>query len=112
MNMFETVDCPYCEHENEITFDDHEGAETFDYICCKCEKEFEVNVEYDPIYSGSEIEYKKCSECGEEYRYEGRIYPQPKKYKNVDRDDYNICRECYFTMIKEDLKIESKVKQD
>ena len=90
--MTDTVDCPYCEHENEVE-DDGEG--TFDYECSECQEEFEVTVEYYPTYSSAKIVYKNCIDCGKEYRFDGRSFPAPKKYEHISRDDYNVCNKCF-----------------
>lgn len=49
--MSTTIDCPYCEHEHEPTgsHEDDDG----EWECYKCEKLFDVNIEYDPYYSSS-----------------------------------------------------------
>lgn len=53
------IDCPYCEHEMEDPHSDNwmemVGFLKFDYDCEKCGKEFEIHVEFDPVF----YEYKK-----------------------------------------------------
>ncbi|HHY0482711.1 hypothetical protein [Vibrio parahaemolyticus] len=50
----DTIDCPYCSHEHEPT-----GCHEIDdgsWECENCEKEFEVLIEYNPMYSTSKKE--------------------------------------------------------
>lgn len=102
--MSKYVECPYCEEDNEITFDDYEGAENFEFECRYCGKEFEVTVEYEPTFCSSEIEYKICKNCGESFRYTGQKFPIPKKFKHLNCDEYIICDKCYFQNIRENFK--------
>jgi hypothetical protein len=95
------VDCPYCSHENEI--DDLEDDNP-DIECDNCKKEFEVTVEYEPLLTGYEIEYKNCIDCGKEYRHTGHSFPIPNKYKDIKMEDYNVCCECYMKESVNDLK--------
>lgn len=81
--IFETVECPYCEHENDMSdgLTDLPSNNKFDTECEKCGKEFEVEVEFDPSYSGSAIEYKNCDSCDASVRdinTKGRVFPFPK----------------------------------
>lgn len=95
------VECPYCEKENEV---DYYESDNFDMECEWCSEEFEVTVEYDPSFGASKIEYKKCIECGKEYRYEGKSFPAPEKYKNVDLGKYHVCKICYIREAFKDLE--------
>lgn len=49
----DTVECPYCEHENDMTdaLADLGDENMFDKECENCAKEFEVEVEFIPSYS-------------------------------------------------------------
>ena len=81
--MFDTVECPFCEHENDMSdgLTDLPSSNTFDHECEKCEQEFEVIVEFNPSYSSEKIEYVNCEKCGEETRNpakRGSIFPYPK----------------------------------
>lgn len=60
MIFTDTVECPYCEHDNDMTdgLTDLPDSLTFDTECEECEKEFEVEVEFYPDYSGNKIEYE------------------------------------------------------
>jgi|SRR5579875_4009489 len=99
---FDTVECPYCEHENDMSnaivelSDDNQ----FDHECEKCGREFEVFVEFLPSYSSGKIEYVKCEKCGEETRdpaKRGNIFPYPKSLKeNI------MCRPCYYKTLNEE----------
>jgi ribosomal protein L37AE/L43A len=53
--MSDTVECPYCKYENEVT--DFEGDDSI-YACQNesCGKEFTVRAEYTPVYYA----YKYC----------------------------------------------------
>lgn len=100
--MFETVECPYCEHENDMSdgLTDLPSSNTFDHECEKCEREFEVSVEFYPSYSGTEIEYIKCEKCGEEKRdivYKGKIFPYPESLKET-----TVCRPCFHKAMREE----------
>lgn len=87
--MYDAVECPYCEHENDMSdalCDGLGNDNTLDWECSNCEKEFEIYVEFEPSYSASKIEYTNCSICNEPSRkvYEkGRVFPFPKKWKSV-----------------------------
>jgi hypothetical protein len=102
MNDF--VRCPYCDAKNDMHSDYYESSLTFDHECCECGEEFEVEVEFDPCYSAGKIEYKECKECGCEYRFEGRSFPRPKKYKDKSSEEYEICTKCYYELIAEDFQ--------
>lgn len=99
--MFDTVECPYCEHENSMSegLVDLPSDNKFDHECENCEREFEVFVEFTPSYSGVEIEYVKCEKCGDESRdvvRKGRTFPYPENMIEVV-----ICRPCYRTAMSE-----------
>ena len=69
----------------------------FDHECENCQREFEVYVEFEPIYSANRIEYIKCEICGKETRdvvKRGYICPYP---KNIKED--NICQSCWRKLI-------------
>ncbi|MNO29199.1 hypothetical protein D3C76_191070 [compost metagenome] len=94
--MSDTVDCPFCEHENDMSdalCDGLSNDNTFDHECENCGEEFEVYVEFDPTYSASKIVYVNCEKCGTETRdpaKKGNIYPWPQFI------DHNIlCRSCF-----------------
>jgi len=73
-DMSNTVECPYCKYDNKVTYDDHDGQDSFDMTCGNCNEEFEVNVEYNPIYNSSKIENEECDKCKElERRYKNGI---------------------------------------
>lgn len=93
--MNDTVECPYCEHENDMSDGtvDLPNDNKFDHECEKCEREFEVFVEFTPSYSSEEINYIACERCGTETRdihTKGRVYPFPNSIKET-----NICHECF-----------------
>src|SRR5690625_4978019 len=106
--MFETVECPYCEHENDMSegLIDLPSDNKFDHECENCEREFEVEVEFEPIYSGTKIEYVNCELCGTETREpakRGRIFPFP---KHVEEDI--LCRPCFYKNMALELENERK----
>jgi len=89
MHKFE---CPYCKYGNSINCLEDDN---FDHECEGCEKEFEVNIEYDPIICTSEIEYRICIDCKKEYRFTGQSFPRPEIYKNIDLKEYYVCPACF-----------------
>lgn len=99
------VNCPYCEHINNIDLD---GLDNFDQECNNCEKEFEVSVEYEPVINASEIIYKICIDCGNEYRYDGQSHPIPKKYEDdYENKNYFVCEDCYCKETFKDLNLKN-----
>jgi Zn ribbon nucleic-acid-binding protein len=93
--MCDKVECPYCEYDNNITYDDHEGNVEFEIECGECGEEFSVTAEYEPTYYANKIEYKKCIDCGKKYRFKGRYYPKPNKYEHLKDEEYNVCNDCF-----------------
>ncbi|WP_059049049.1 hypothetical protein [Paenibacillus senegalimassiliensis] len=94
--MNDTVECPYCGHENDMSdgLTDLSSDNKFDHECSCCEREFEVEVEFDPIYSASEIVYVSCEKCGVETRdpaKKGSIFPWPQFI-----DQNTLCRSCFL----------------
>lgn len=63
------IKCPYCKHEHEATMDIE--SDNGEWWCDNCEKQFQVQLEYDPVYhiqcAEGNHEYKrynsKCNEC-------------------------------------------------
>lgn len=105
--MHDTVECPYCNHENDMTNALDDGLDkdnTLDWECEECEKEFKVFVEFNPVYSASRIDYEKCEECGKltrDIKRNGSICPFPKKLKGK-----KICPECWSTGMIREMKEE------
>lgn len=96
-----TVECPHCEHENEIDHFEPSRNNMFDWECSNCEEEFEVEVEYDPTFYASKIEYDDCQECGKNTRdayKRGRIFPYPKFVKHDI-----MCQTCWHKAYLEEL---------
>lgn len=50
----DTMDCPYCGHENEPTGCHETDSGTQE--CFECEREFEVHIDYSPNYHTSKID--------------------------------------------------------
>lgn len=93
--MFDTVECPYCEYENDMSNGtvDLPNDNKFDNECDNCKREFEVFVEFNPSYSSGKIEYINCEKCGTESRdivHKGRTFPFP-----TFIEESKICRVCY-----------------
>lgn len=93
--MNDTVECPYCGHENDMSEGtvDLPSDHKFDHECGSCEREFEVQVEFEPTYSAGEIVYVNCEKCGTETRdpaKKGSIYPWP---EFVEQN--LLCRPCF-----------------
>lgn len=64
--MYDTVNCPYCNAENDMSdalCDGLNSDNKFDWECQECEKEFEVYVESEPSFTASKIKYIKCDRC-------------------------------------------------
>ncbi|WP_133015002.1 hypothetical protein [Clostridium cuniculi] len=102
--MYDTVECPYCGYDNDMSdgYVDLPDDNAFDHECENCQREFEVHVEFKPIYSASRIEYIECEICGKETRdilKRGRIYPYPKDIK-----ESNICRSCWRELMFKELE--------
>ncbi|MFP7288033.1 hypothetical protein SFC15_17600 [Shouchella clausii] len=106
--MNDTVECPYCGFENDMTEgcvdlpDDHK----FDHDCESCGKEFEVVVEFDPVYYSGKIEYTNCEICGKTVRdivRKGRTYPFPDLIAATE-----ICRSCW----RRELRRERELNKD
>ncbi|GKU76880.1 hypothetical protein [Paenibacillus sp. L3-i20] len=109
--MSNLVDCPYCEYENDVS-DSHQDPSNnkFDFECGSCEKEFEVEVEYNPNYSASEIVWVKCQSCGTETREpysKGRIHPFP---KFIVHDC--ICEKCWKEAYVKELELKRVVQDE
>lgn len=94
--MSDRVECPYCGYDNDMSdgLVDLPSDNTFDHECEACEKEFEIEVEFEPLYRASEINYVSCEKCNKEERdihVRGKVYPFPKSIK-----ENNVCRECFL----------------
>ncbi len=95
--MWNSVECPYCEYENDMSdalTDLSNNDNKFDTECSNCEREFEVEVEFDPQYSASKIVYEECEVCKTETRdicRKGKIFPYPKNIKGTQ-----LCTTCFF----------------
>lgn len=105
--MNDTVECPYCGYDNDMTdalIDGLSSDNKFDWECQYCEKDFEVFVEFEPSYSASKIEIIICELCGVATRdicEKGRTFPYPKHLK-VNK----ICNSCYRTEYDKELDAE------
>jgi len=101
------VNCPYCGTKNEMHTDYLEGGSNFDHECDACEKEFEVETEWDPTFSASKIEYVDCDVCGKQTREictNKTRFPFPIKYA-----DKKLCHACWFKGITEQMKSEEEL---
>lgn len=102
--MRDTVDCPYCGHENDMSdgLTDLPSDNKFDHECENCEKEFEVEVEFEPSYGANKIEYSSCEKCGVEIRdpnVRGKVFPFPKSVK-----ENSVCNACFYGGHEQDYK--------
>lgn len=93
--MKDTVECPYCHQENDMSdgLTDLPADNRFDHECDECEREFEVEVEFEPYYSASKITSAKCDVCGEQTRdahKAGGTFPWPNPRWNI------LCSACYW----------------
>ena len=106
--MFNTVECPYCGHDNDMSdgLVDLPSDNRFDHECENCEQEFEVYVEFQPIYSGIKIECVDCQQCGDKTRdpYEkGRVFPFPEHLKSKI-----LCKKCYLKGMDEHYEMKER----
>lgn len=83
--MADFVDCPYCGAENEM-FDYWKNSNAFDHECEECEKVFEVEVNFDPVFYAQKINYEKCRECG-------------KYFRCFDGSNRKVCPTCYYRTV-------------
>lgn len=100
--MSSAVECPHCGHENDMTDADLSSNE-FDWECESCEKEFEVQVEWDPTFSANEIVYETCQSCKTETREpykKGRIFPYP---EFIEQDV--LCSKCWHEALRKELEV-------
>lgn len=106
--MYDTVECPYCGKENDMSdalcnglSDDNK----LDWTCEHCEEEFEVYVEFEPTFTASKIEYVECGVCGAKTRdiYDDkRIFPFPEKLKGK-----KVCHKCWLNEISKEINKEN-----
>ncbi|CDQ41483.1 hypothetical protein [Virgibacillus salexigens] len=94
--MFDTVECPYCDHDNDMSdgLVDLPSDNKFDHECVNCGEEFEIEVEFEPSYSSSKIEYVNCQKCRRETRdpaKKGRTFPWPKQIEETE-----LCISCFL----------------
>lgn len=106
--MLDIVECPYCKHENDMSdgLTDLPSDNKFDHGCENCEQEFEVEVEFEPTYSGSEIVYESCERCGTKTRdicKKGRAFPYPKHYEET-----KVCTSCFLKGLEEQYEMGDK----
>lgn len=107
--IWNSVECPYCECENDMSdalVDLPSNENRFDQECGGCEREFEVEVEFDPQYTASEIVYEDCEICGTEERdifKKGYVIPYPKAIK-----ENNICQACFMKEMDKEYEMEGK----
>lgn len=83
------VKCPCCGKMVKFNL---EGSEDFDQECPHCGEEFLIKVEWTPSFESYKIEYRKCSICESEYRFEGTRM----SLKVYDNKDIDICDPCWF----------------
>lgn len=101
--MFDTVECPYCKHENDMSEGtvDLPSDNKFDHECENCPEEFEVFVEFTPVYSSGKINYESCEKCGKEtreFRSRGRTFPFPESLK-----EDKVCYPCFTSAYVESI---------
>lgn len=88
------IDCPYCEHEHEAcgSHEDDEG----EWQCHKCEKFFDVEIEYSANYYTS----KKLCTTEHQWGEWGRWFPAA--YEEATEIRGNTCKNC------DKVKVESR----
>lgn len=105
--MIDTVECPYCEHDNDLSDGtvDLPNDLKFDHECEDCEREFEVEVEFEPCYSANKIVYEVCEKCGTKTRdilAEGFVFPYP---EHVDEE--KLCKSCFLKAMDKQYEMEA-----
>ena len=92
--MNDTVDCPYCQFDNDMEYGTVDLPENcrFDHECESCEEEFDVYVDFHPIYSSNKIIYKECCKCKREMR----------DFYRIDRGI--ACWECYAENLLKEMR--------
>lgn len=107
---FDTVECPYCGYRNDTTdwLVDLPNDNRFDQECANCQREFEVEVEFEPIYSASKIEYVNCERCNKLVRDSDtynrrRVFPYPKNIK-----ESLLCEKCFKVSLYEEWEREQE----
>lgn len=99
--MGDTVECPYCGHENDMSdgVTDLPSDNKFDQECSNCFEEFEVFVEFHPSYGNAKIVYTACEKCENEerdVRRIGKVFPFPEGIK-----EKVLCNRCYLKAMRE-----------
>jgi len=106
--MYDTVGCPYCGADNDTTdmlSDGLSSDNTTDWECEVCGEEFEVQVEFEPSFSASKIEYEDCDICNKKTRdvyRKGRVFPFPEK---LETQGNNFCHVCWSKAVSEEMKV-------
>ncbi|WP_107839533.1 hypothetical protein [Metasolibacillus meyeri] len=98
------VKCPYCEHVNDVSdaLQELDSDNMTDWECENCEREFELQAEFEPSWSASKIVYAECENCGDvsrDFKQRGQLYPYPEMYK-VDV----LCEPCWRNGVLAELK--------
>ena len=99
---FDTVKCPYCEYENDMSDGciDLPDDNKFDHECENCQEEFEVEVEFEPTYSANKITYDICECCGRKTRdsyHRGRVVPFPNIKESL------LCQDCWIKAVAKEI---------
>lgn len=102
--MSNTVECPYCEHENDVTdaLQDLNSDNLTDWECCNCEVEFELQAEFEPSWGASKIDYVECERCGDvtrDIKRKGSIFSYPKTY-----NEKALCEPCWRAGVLKDME--------
>ena len=96
------VQCPYCEGWFREDFSDETN---YDTECPHCGKEVEIEVEFDPIYYASKIEYVECPICKKQHRDDVDTIPRPKSLDNMPKNEYKkVCYSCWHKEIWKDYQ--------
>lgn len=105
--MCQTVECPCCGAENDMTdvlSDGLSSNNTTDWECEECGEEFEIQVEFEPSFSASKIEYEACDNCGKDTRdvyRKGRVFPFPEK---LEAQGSKFCHSCWSKAASEEMR--------
>ncbi|ASA22594.1 hypothetical protein [Paenibacillus donghaensis] len=111
MNIYDTVDCPYCGYENDMSHALTDGLSDdnkLDWECQKCDEEFEVTVEFEPSYSADKIVYHECDKCGTKTRNiykRGMVFPFPESLEGK-----SFCKSCWAEAYLKECEKGSNIK--
>ena len=100
------VYCPCCGEEVVLRESDLDlDIDTFKVRCTNenCNNDFEITVEWKPIFHAAEIKYGVCLECSKDVEYTLDFTSKVNKYKYIDDQSYCLCKQCETKLKMEDV---------